>query len=66
MTTKVIKVDEKSYQIMSKPRKEYCEEDKRKLSLNAIAKNILYSALDQNEFKHIRTFDFIFDICHAL
>lgn len=27
--TKVIKVDEKSYQIISKPRKKYCEEEKK-------------------------------------
>jgi hypothetical protein len=64
--TKVIKVDGKSDQIISKPREEYDEDDKRKLSLNAKAKNLLYCALNINEFNRINTCDSVYDIWHVL
>ena len=64
--TKITKVDDKPDQTISKPREEYDEEDKRKLSLNARAKNLLYCALDKNEFNRISTCDSAYDIWHAL
>jgi hypothetical protein len=64
--TKVIKIDGKSDQIIPKLREEYDENDKRKLSLNARAKNILYCALDRNEFNRISTCDSAHEIWHAL
>ena len=40
--------------LVLKEKHEYDEEDKKKkLSLNAWTKNILYCALDKNEFNHI-------------
>lgn len=52
VSTKFIKFDGKSDQIIPKPREEYDEEDKRYLSLNARVKNLLYCTLDKNEFTH--------------
>lgn len=66
MPKKVIKEDGKSNQIIFKPRKEYNKVNKQKLSLNARAKNILYFALDINEFNRISTCDSAYDIWHAL
>ncbi|XP_022866058.1 uncharacterized protein LOC111385861 [Olea europaea var. sylvestris] len=64
--TKTIKVDGSLDQTLPKSREEYDDEDKRKLSLNAKAKNLLYCALDRNEFNQISTCDSAYDIWYAL
>jgi hypothetical protein len=64
--TKTIKIDGRPDQSIPKPREEYDDEDRRKLSLNAKAKNLLYCALDRNEFNRISTCDSAYDIWHAL
>ena len=43
----------KLIRMIKKEKYEYDEEDKSKLFLNARAKNILYCALDKNEFNRI-------------
>ena len=50
---KVIKEEGKPNKHIVKDKFEYTEEDKRMLSLNARAKNILYCALDKNKFNRI-------------
>lgn len=64
--TKTIKIDEKLDQTIPKAREEYDEDDRRKLSLNAKAKNLLYCALYRNEFNRISTCDSAYDIWLAL
>lgn len=59
--TKVIKIEGKLNETISKPR----EEDKWKLSLNIRAKNLLYCALNKNEINHISTCDSVYNIWHA-
>ena len=49
-----------------KEKYEYEEEDARKLSLNARAKNVLYCALDKNEFNRICMCDSAQDIWNLL
>ena len=45
---------------------EYIEEDKRILSLNARAKNVLYSALDKNKFNRVCMCEFAQDNWNTL
>lgn len=64
--TKVIKVDEKLNQTIAKPREENDEDNRRKLSMNAKAKNLLFCALNINEFNRISTCDSAHEIWRAL
>ena len=50
---KLIKEEEKLDRLVLKEKHEYEEEDKRKLSLNARAKNVLHCALDKNDCNRI-------------
>ena len=63
---KLIKEEGKPDRLVLKEKHEYEEEDKRKLSLNARAKNVLYCALDKNEFNRICMCDSAQDIWNLL
>ena len=63
---KLIKEEEKSDRLVLKEKHEYEQEDKRKLSLNARAKSVLYCALDKNELNCICMCDSAQDIWYLL
>ena len=63
---KLIKEEGKPDRLVLKEKHEYEEEDKRKLSLNIRAKNVLYFALEKNEFNRICMCDSAQDIWNLL
>lgn len=66
MLTKIIKINGKLDQFVPNHGEEYNEDDKRKLSLNAGAKNLPHCALDRNKFIYISTCKSTYDISHTL
>ncbi|CAL9106375.1 unnamed protein product [Musa textilis] len=59
-------VVENYFQLSSKPTNEWSDLEKRSFSLNVKAMNVLFCALDKNEFNRISTCETVFEIWRTL